>query len=170
MDQVARRYGFEPNRAGYIQCPFHKEKTASLKLYSGAGGWHCFGCGKGGTVIDFTMELFSISFHQAVVRLDADFGLGLTSERPSPAQRSKALEERSRAQREKERREAEYRALARERLYWCEVEQYFAPVLGENGFVWVHSLYAQAVRELPWLEYRLDELTNEMEEARRAHE
>lgn len=168
MDQVARRYGFEPNRAGYICCPFHKEKTASLKLYPGQGGFHCFGCSRGGSAVDFVMELFGISFRQAVVRLDADFGLGLTSERPSPARRSKVLEERRRAQEEKERREAEYRSLARERLYWCEVEKYFAPVLGENGFVWVHPLYAKAVQELPWLECRLDELANEMEEARRA--
>lgn len=88
-EQVAVKYGFEPNRAGYISCPFHTEKTASLKLYPDSGGWHCFGCGRGGSIVDFVMELFSISFPQALLRLNEDFGLGLTGRRPT---RSEALQ------------------------------------------------------------------------------
>lgn len=83
MDQVARHYGFTPSRAGYICCPFHKEKTPSLKLYRGSGGFHCFGCGAHGSVIDFVMKLFDITFQQAIIRISSDFGLGLTAERPT---------------------------------------------------------------------------------------
>lgn len=75
MEEVARHYGFEPNRSGFICCPFHGEKTASLKIYPGDRGWHCFGCGEGGDVIRFVMKLFGLTFPQALTRLKFDFGL-----------------------------------------------------------------------------------------------
>jgi len=86
MDEVVPTYGYKPKEPGhYICCPFHNEKTASLKVYTEAGrGWHCFGCGEGGSVIDFVMKLFNIPFSAAVVRLNADFNLGLSNERPDP--------------------------------------------------------------------------------------
>ena len=91
--QVIEAYGFHPNRAGYIQCPFHAgDRHGSLKIYDGdKTGWHCFGCGAGSTVIDFVMKLFNINFRQACLRLDADFSLGLTGKRPSAAEISAAL-------------------------------------------------------------------------------
>ena len=53
--QVVELYGFHPDRGGYIQCPFHAgDNHGSLKVYDGdKSGWHCFGCGAGGSVIDF---------------------------------------------------------------------------------------------------------------------
>jgi len=108
MEDVARFYGFEPNRSGFILCPFHHEDTPSLKLYSEPGrGWHCFGCGEGGSVIDFVMKLFGLSFSAAVVRINHDFRLSLASERPTAAKRSKYLKERA----ELERRKKEYAEL-----------------------------------------------------------
>lgn len=79
MWEVAERYGFEPDRAGFIRCPFHTgDRTASLKIYREKGrGFHCFGCGAGGSVIDFTMRLFECSFSEAMRRLSDDFSLGL---------------------------------------------------------------------------------------------
>lgn len=75
MHDVAGRYGFEPNRAGFICCPFHQDKTASLKVYDEPGrGWHCFGCNKGGSVVDFVMHLFNLDYKQAIMRMSFDFG------------------------------------------------------------------------------------------------
>lgn len=79
MADVFARYGFEPNRNGFLRCPFHDEKTASLSIYGEGKRWRCFGCGRGGDVISFVMELYGIGFKQAVVRLDEDFGLNLIS-------------------------------------------------------------------------------------------
>lgn len=81
MVPVARYYGYTPNRAGYIPCPLHPDKTASLKLYSGGRGWYCFGCKKGGTVIDFIAKLLNLTPLEAVKRLNTDFHLGLDLER-----------------------------------------------------------------------------------------
>ena len=73
--EIADRYGYQPNRGGYIPCPFHAEKTASLKLHK--SGWYCYGCGKGGSVIDFVMLHESYSFAQAVKAIDENMHLGL---------------------------------------------------------------------------------------------
>ena len=35
-------------------CPFHDEKTPSFTLRTAVGTYHCFGCGVGGDVIDFS--------------------------------------------------------------------------------------------------------------------
>lgn len=75
MSSVVGRYGFKPNRSGFISCPFHSEKTASMKIYDKS--FYCFGCGKGGDVIKFVSLLFNISAPQAVVKLNGDFFLGL---------------------------------------------------------------------------------------------
>ena len=78
MRRVAEYYGFPPGRSGFIQCPFHPgDHTASLKLYERDGGWHCFGCGRGGSVIDFVMELNHCGFEVACQELDGTFQLGL---------------------------------------------------------------------------------------------
>lgn len=148
MDQVARYYGFTPNRAGYICCPFHREKTPSMKIYPGAGGFHCFGCGAGGSVIDFVMRLFNLSYSQAVVRLSSDFRLGLTTQRPTRQEASRIIRERRREAEEKERRAAEYQAMAAEHRYWWEAQKQFE---------YPHPLYAEAVKRLPYLEWWLDE-------------
>jgi DNA primase len=83
MRQVAEYYGYKPNRAGFIACPFHQEKTASLKLYEGDKGFSCFGCGTYGSIFDFIMKLFNINYHQALLRLNHDFNLNISNRKPS---------------------------------------------------------------------------------------
>lgn len=82
MTEVSRFYGFPQNRAGFICCPFHSEKTASMKLYK--NGYHCFGCGASGSVIDFAGQLLGLSALDAVKRLNEDFHLGLQIDRAPP--------------------------------------------------------------------------------------
>lgn len=93
-EEAVKSYGFHLNRAHYICCPFHNERTPSLKIYP--DGWHCFGCGRGGSVIDFTAELYNLSPLEAVRRLDQDFNLHLPLDRPP------SREEREQAQRRRE--------------------------------------------------------------------
>jgi hypothetical protein len=53
--------GREPGRDGKIACPFHDDRTPSLEVYDDpARGWFCFGCERGGTIIDFGAALFGI--------------------------------------------------------------------------------------------------------------
>lgn len=77
MQDVAKAYGIHVNRMGFAECPFHREKTPSMKIYKDGGGWHCFGCGEGGDVISFVMKYYGISFKEACAKLNDDFNLGL---------------------------------------------------------------------------------------------
>lgn len=60
--QLTRRSG--TNQFGL--CPFHSEKTPSFSVNSEKQIYHCFGCGKGGGVINFIMEVENLSFPDAV--------------------------------------------------------------------------------------------------------
>lgn len=70
-------YGFKINNSGFINCPFHQDKSPSLKIYDNDRGFSCFGCGANGSVIDFIMRLFNLNYHQAIVRISNDFNLNI---------------------------------------------------------------------------------------------
>ena len=75
MRSIAAEYGFTPNRNDYIRCPFHSEKTASMRLYKQS--FYCFGCGIGGDIIKFIMKLFDLSAIEAAKKINTDFALCL---------------------------------------------------------------------------------------------
>ena len=56
-------------------CPFHGEKTASFSVAPDKGIYYCFGCHKGGGVINFVMELEGLSYGDAVRSLAQRAGL-----------------------------------------------------------------------------------------------
>jgi len=54
--------GREVGRDGKLACPFHEDRTPSLAVFDDpARGWYCFGCDRGGTIIDFGAALWEIS-------------------------------------------------------------------------------------------------------------
>lgn len=57
------------NSQNFAKCPWHNEKSPSLKLYKQTNTVHCFGCGKSGDTIEVARSLFGESFIQAVKRL-----------------------------------------------------------------------------------------------------
>jgi DNA primase len=61
-------------------CPFHDEKSPSFNVRPGHGTFHCFGCGKGGDVIAFVMEVEHLDFVEAVQRLADRVGYTVTFE------------------------------------------------------------------------------------------
>lgn len=91
VPEAARYYGFAPNRAGFISCPFHAERTPSLKLRPAS--WKCYGCGAGGSVIDFVGKLCNLSPAEAVRKLNDDFALGLPLDMPLTEQERRCAEE-----------------------------------------------------------------------------
>lgn len=76
METILSLYGYQTKR-GVMPCPFHGERNPSLRIYPNTGGWHCFGCGKGGSVIDFVMEQEGCNFNTAVIAIDKALKLGL---------------------------------------------------------------------------------------------
>ncbi|WP_041759958.1 DNA primase [Pseudonocardia dioxanivorans] len=61
-------------------CPFHDEKTPSFNVRPTHGTFHCFGCGEGGSVIDFVMKIEVVGFVEAVERLAEKVGVRLNYE------------------------------------------------------------------------------------------
>ena len=53
-------------------CPFHKENQPSLTVTPGTNKWRCFGCGRGGTAIDWVMHSEGISVSHALQLLRRD--------------------------------------------------------------------------------------------------
>jgi len=56
-------------------CPFHNEKTPSFSVAPDKGIYHCFGCGNGGSALNFIMEIEKISFVEAVTQLGKKLGI-----------------------------------------------------------------------------------------------
>ncbi|NLY43909.1 MAG: DNA primase [Clostridiaceae bacterium] len=58
-------------------CPFHNEKTPSFSVSQDKQLYHCFGCGAGGTVIQFIMSIEGLDFIEAVKFLAERAGIHL---------------------------------------------------------------------------------------------
>ncbi len=58
-------------------CPFHGEKTASFSVAPDKGMYYCFGCHKGGGVVNFQMEIEGLSYPDAVRALAKRAGMAV---------------------------------------------------------------------------------------------
>lgn len=76
-------------------CPFHAEKTPSFNVNAERQIYHCFGCGVGGDVFAFLMNLEGLSFPEAVRRLGERYGIEVEEEAVTPEEEQRR-EERER--------------------------------------------------------------------------
>jgi len=104
IQEVTERYGIHFDIHGHALCPFHDDQHPSGSIKNNR--FHCFVCDLHLDVFDFTMRLFNISFFQAVLRLNGDFGLGLCGQKPD----RRALDQWQREQAAKAEQLAAYRA------------------------------------------------------------
>ncbi len=63
-------------------CPFHEEKSPSFSVVPDKGFFHCFGCGKSGSLFDFHMEMEHLSFPESVRALAESLGIQIEEENP----------------------------------------------------------------------------------------
>lgn len=113
MRDACDAYGLTVNRMGFACCPFHGEKTPSMKIYDGDRGFYCFGCGAHGDVIDFVAKYYGIDFLSAAKKINDDLSLGLVIGRK--------LSDEERAEAEKKilarKIDAELKEAEKKRLY-----------------------------------------------------
>lgn len=68
MREIVERYGFRPNRSGFISCPFHSgDESPSLKVYK--KDFHCHACGANGDIFTFVMRMDNLTFKEAFTSL-----------------------------------------------------------------------------------------------------
>jgi len=58
----------QPRARVMIRCPLHQDATPSFVIYPD-GHWHCYGCDRGGDVIDLYAELYGVSVREAIAAL-----------------------------------------------------------------------------------------------------
>ena len=171
--QLCAHVGLTVDRQGFALCPFHGDGNKSLKVYADSNrGWTCFGCHRGGTVIDFAMNWYGIDFQQAIVRLDSDFGLGLPLQRKmSKTERIAARQERRRI--EKQKADAQNAFFMAESSFAKLHDQYClllttsereCPKRPSDA---ISVLYAEALQLLPIIKNDFDKALYDLENARR---
>lgn len=70
LDVVSPYVKLKKSGNSYIGlCPFHSEKTPSFSVSEQKNIYHCFGCGEGGTAINFIMKMENVSFTEALENL-----------------------------------------------------------------------------------------------------
>lgn len=149
--EAARRYGFEPDRQGKICCPFHADEHPSLQLYKGSRGWWCYVCDRGGSVIDFVAGLFSISPREAALKLNEDFSLGLTLERPRGLERQAVNHRRLVENRKLEKFRQEYEEKQSEFEYLRQEKELIFPTGERAGRLIGRMVQLEEwFRENPW--------------------
>ncbi len=83
--QAAEMYGLKVTRKGMACCPFHQDRTPSMKFDK---RFHCFGCGADGDAIDFIADYFGLSKLDAAKKLAEEFGLQVEDDRRNSGQTS----------------------------------------------------------------------------------
>lgn len=82
--------------SGYIGlCPFHNERTPSFSVSKSKGICKCFSCGKGGSPVNFIMELEQMSFNEALRYLAKKYNIEIQEHEISDKEREEASERES---------------------------------------------------------------------------
>ena len=146
VKEAAEYYGLEVNRGNMVCCPFHADRTPSMKLNEDY--FYCFGCGATGDVIDLSARLFNLSSYDAAKKLAADFGI--VEQKPSVLTKLK----RSKSQAELESRS--FRVLGDYLQILQDWKAHCAPQSPEDA---IGPRYAEACHMLERIENMLDILT-----------
>lgn len=157
MREVLERYGYETNKKDFICCPFHNEKTPSMRIYE--KDYHCFGCGEHGDTITFVQKLFNLSFQEALKKIDIDFGLNLYGDKTfEELRKSHYRTKQLQAKKEREKAEREQSNVE----YWVAFDEWkrlednkrkFAPKIPDEE---LHPLFVEALQKLSHQVYLLD--------------
>lgn len=149
INTAAEHYGLNVRKDTAL-CPFHAEKTGSLKLYH--NHFYCFGCGEHGDVIKLTGKLLGLSPIDSARRLASDFNVLIHDDFKSKGEvRNKASPQKIVTYRERENRA--YRLLADYCKYLEDCRIRYAPHTPEER---PHPLFVTALSELEMFRYYRD--------------
>jgi len=151
--QVAEFYGANVNKNGMCKCPFHNDKTPSMKIDE---RYYCFGCQETGDAIDYVSKLFNIGLRDAAVKICEDLSL----EYDKTVQKTKPVSKpirppRSEAQVFAEAQKNIFRVLSDFRNLLMKWKKEYEPRSPDEEY---HPHYVEALQEIDHVEYQLDTL------------
>lgn len=155
MADVARHFGYTPNRSGFIKSPFKEERTASCKLYPRS--FYDFSSGTGGDIIRFASAVLGLNNWEACCYLIEAFSLpfSLSGSSDNREQIQQRQQERQKQQ-EKERRFRTAWVAEVDRLkIW---ESIYQRAIEEKIFPPMSDRRAFTIEELQKVSYKLDML------------
>ena len=150
--QAAEHYGIHVGRNGMACCPFHNDKTPSMKLDR---RYHCFGCGADGDVIDFAAALYGLGKKEAAVQLAQDFGLSYEDWKPPGKAKKPKPRQKSPEEQFQEAKNRCFRILADYLHLLRAWRKEYAPHSPEEAF---HPRFVEALQKQAHVEYQLDVL------------
>lgn len=96
VDVVSDFVSLKRRGANYIGlCPFHNERTPSFSVSKSKGICKCFSCGKGGSPVNFLMELEQISYQEALRYLAKKYNIEIKEHEMTDQERRLASERES---------------------------------------------------------------------------
>lgn len=158
--ELLSAYGIHINSRGFAKCPFHKEKTASMKIYEGDRGYYCFGCRKSGDIITFVRDYFGLSFKDAILKINEDFSLGFNLKSFSRIEKTQMAKKVYLRLKKIEKEKEKIRLL--EANYWDQYDtwliyrNYLDDYRPKNEKEPLHPLFVMAAQNISYQEYLLE--------------
>jgi len=88
VDVVSDFVSLKRRGANYIGlCPFHNERTPSFSVSKAKGICKCFSCGKGGSAVNFVMEIEQISYYEALKYLARKYNIEIKEKELTPEEK-----------------------------------------------------------------------------------
>ena len=148
MKEVAAFYGLELDRAGMACCPFHDDKTPSLKVYE--DHFYCFGCGEHGDATSFVAKMFGLRQIEAARKLSDDFGLRLFDDKGIAVPVSRVMSESQK-----------YRSWLKSAAetandYYNMLVEWKAKYAPHDHYAEPHKLFIESISKLSYAEYIRD--------------
>ena len=157
--QALEAAGVEVDRKGYACCPFHAEKSPSLKIYDKTNSFHCFGCGASGDVINFFAALNHTNFKTTIAEIQRIFGINEELDYSKQYElKRKSMQRQQEAQAKQKAKEKtfdDYLKAEKEldRLKKNKVQ--YSPKTQEEE---LHPLFIEALQKMAYAEYLAENL------------
>lgn len=166
MEDVIARYGFHSNRAHYICCPFHHEKTPSMRIYKDS--YYCFGCQAAGDIFSFVEKMEDVSFKEAFMILGGEYPDYTDEEAHKKHQeflKQKRMQEKTRNRKRKKPKVLKSKILRKiDRLREEMIPD--GPYITDGDIVVFPDDYCERIKKEETYMIELESIINEMEEVR----